>query len=76
MANFVVDNVDKDSEIIPTILWVQTINAAFCGVVFFCAYYFNLTKLVLLLPYPVLCAFLGAIGFSGIRGALATMSGE
>ena len=76
MASYVVDNVEKDSEIIPTILWVQTINTGLCAVVFFLAYYFKLTKLVLLLPYPVLCAFLGAIGFSGIRGALATMSGK
>lgn len=76
MAGLVADNVDHDYQIIPTLLCLQAINAGFCSICFFVTYIFDLANLVLLLPYPVLCAFLGAIGFAAMRGALATMSGE
>ena len=76
MARVVEESVDHSSQIIPTLLWLQAISAGFCSLCFFMTYFFKMADLVLLLPFPVLCAFLGAIGFAAIRGALATMSGE
>mmetsp|Transcript_17171 Transcript_17171/g.28719 ORF Transcript_17171/g.28719 Transcript_17171/m.28719 type:complete len:940 (+) Transcript_17171:63-2882(+) len=75
MARAVVNGVDHDYQIVPTLLWLQAINAGLCAFCFFISYIFDLANLVLLLPYPVLCAFLGAIGVAAMRGALATMSG-